>query len=725
MSNELTASQGHDIAARQSLGIDRLSLGAGESTTSLDGSRLNEFIRANIKLFVGIMVVCIGLAVLYTVLAPPSYTSHASVMLDQRKRQLTADPRTAVQLDVVAPLPGADTSAVDTEVEVLNSPQMAYEVARKAHWVPDVDYNQLKPSQQEDVGNLLKQMSKHTRIQRAGLTYLIDIAFSDTDPQTAQRIANYYAQLYVDDQVKVRASANTGAAEHLKSVINDLQTQVAQADAAVAAYKARTNLNGNTAAGTLTEQEISSYNQNLAMARAQAAQDSRLVSSARQQLAQGVEHMGDINAPTLQTLRSQQQASSALVAQLSGHEGPNHPELIAAKKQLADYNREIAAESQRYLAGLESQAQASNGRAAELASKLAATQSQLKQADANSVGLHDLQSRMLAMQTQLDAYRLRYAQIATQSGTEQADARVVTSAQLPFERSWPSWPIDIILGVFLGLVIFGIVAMYRSVFSVGVGSPGEVETLFGVDFLAAIPYVKNVDDGTLVREVIDNARSVYSEAIRSLSAAIFTAPGQRSLVVAITSPTASEGKTTTAISLGRSLAMRGRKVLIVDCDLYNPSFETRFGIGSGNQGLTQVLTGHEPLASAIVADRDTPASFLPFGHVADSDLTLDHAAFKELIEQLRGHFEVVLLDLPPLLQAAESRLIAAEADGTIVLARYRHTARQAIELAIATLQRSGSAIYGLALTEVPQNSEIMLGGYSAPRAGGRKMLPGS
>lgn len=722
MSNELTSSQGADIAARQGLGIDRLGLAYADSTTSLDGSRLNQFLRANARLFVGIMVVCVGLAVLFTLLAPPSYTSHASVMLDQRKRQLSADPRTAVQLDVVAPLPGADTSAVDTEVELLNSPQMAYEVARRAHWVPDVDYDQLKPSQQAEVGDLLKEMARHTRIQRAGLTYLIDIAFSDPDPQTAQRIANFYAQAYVEDQIKVRTSANAAAAEHLKSVINELQGQVAAADAAVAAYKARTELNGNTAAGTLTEQEISSYNQNLAMARAQAAQDSRLVASVRQQLAQGVEHMGDINAPTLQTLRSQQQAASALVAQLSGHEGPNHPELIAAKKQLADYNREIAAESKRYLAGLESQAEASSGRAGELAAKLAATQAQLKRADSNSVGLHDLQSRMLALQTQLDAYRLRYAQVATQQGTEQADARIVTPAQLPFERSWPSWPIDIILGVFLGLVIFGVIAMYRSVFSVGVGSPGEVETLFGVDFLAALPLVKGVDDVKLAREVVENARSIYSEAIRSLSAAIFTAPGARSLVVAITSPMAGEGKTTTAISLGRSLAMRGRKVLIVDCDLYRPSFENRFGIGSGNLGLTQVLTGHQPLAAAIVADHDTPAAFLPFGNSSDTDLTLDHTAFKMLIEHLRSEYDVVLLDLPPLLQAAESRLIAAEADGTVLLARFRQTARQAIELAIATLQRSGAAVYGLALTEVPQNSEIMLGGYAAPRAGGAKLL---
>jgi len=712
MSNGLITKTGQDFAEGQGFGNERIGLGRSEAAGGLDGSRLNQFLRANAVLFAGIMAVSIGIMVLYTLMVPRMYTSHASVMLDQRKRQLSADPHTAVQLDVVAPLPTADTSAVDTEVAVLNSPQMAYEVARKAHWVPDVDYSQLTPAQQQDVGGPLKQMMRHMNIQRNGLTYVIDIAFTAGDPQIARRIADLYAQSYIADQVKVRTSENAQAVAHLKTVITGLEAQVRQADADVAAYKARTGLNGNTAAGTLTEQEISTYNQNLAIARAQAAQDGQMLATTRRQLAQGVEHMGDLNAPMLQSLRSQQALASAQVAQLTGHEGPNHPELVAAKQQLADINNQIAAESHRYVAGLQAQAQASGGRAGQLAAKLAATQDQLRRADQNSVGLHDLQSKQLALQTQIDAYRLRLAQISTQVGTEQADARIVTPAQLPFEPSSPSWPINIIVGAFCGLVVFSAVVVYRTLFAVGVSSSGEVESLFGVEFLAALPRLRKADDIAVIREVVQNGRSPYSEAIRSLATTIFSRRGKRALVIAVTSPMAGEGKTTTAISLGRSLAMRGRKVLIVDCDLYRPSFDARFGIGSGSSGMSDILTGRQSYASAIVSDEETTAAFLPFGNAAAEELTLDHGAFKTLLEQLRAEYEIVLLDLPPVLQAAESRLMSAEADGTILLARFRHTSREAIEMAIATLQRSGAAIFGMALTEVPQNLEILQGGYS-------------
>jgi len=88
-----------------------------------------------------------------------------------------------------------------------------------------------------------------------------------------------------------------------------------------------------------------------------------------------------------------------------------------------------------------------------------------------------------------------------------------------------------------------------------------------------------------------------------------------------------------------------------------------------------------------------------------------------LVAQARAQFDLIILDLPPVLQVAEARVIAAVSDGVVLLTRWKHTSRQAIEFAITVLLRSGNAVLGLVLTEVPATSEMMMGSYTEPAVG--------
>ncbi|WP_169799475.1 GumC family protein [Novosphingobium lentum] len=673
---------------------------------SLDGSRLAGFVRQNALLFAGIMIVVLGLAALYTMRQTPVYETKASVMLDQRKKQVVQG-----QEEVVSQLP-SDSSVVDTEVQILSSSGMAYQVARKARLLADVPVERMTRSQQEQASAAIRDILEHRSIARVGLTYLIEIQYSAADPEVAQRMANLYARAYLDSQVAVRAQENERVQAHLQDEIGRLRGQVKAADEAVASYKAQAGLNGNTAAGTLTEQEISSYNQTLAVARAQSAEDSQRLAAARSQIARGVDRLGDLNASGMQQLRTQQVAASALVAQLASRYGPNHPDLITARQQLADINRSIGGEGNRVLASLQAQSQASAGRAAQIEAKLNATQGELARADRDSVRLRELQSQLAAPQALLDAYMARFSQISTQIGTEQPDARITSLAPLPDEPSSPSWRLNLALATGLGLILFLIVALLKQVFSVGVGSPEEVEGMFGTEFLAAIPRVRGADDMALINQVVETPTSAYSEGLRALSASIFVGTHAYPKVVSITSAQAAEGKTTTAIALGRSLALRGRRVLIVDCDLQSPTFHSRYGIGHGGPGLVQAMQGAVGLGDCLVPDGMTQASFLVVGDDIAPGQSFDHDALVRFIADARAAFDVVLLDLPPVLQVADARVIAAASDATVLLTRWKHTSRQAIEYALSTLSRAGATVLGVVLTEVPASSEMMMGGYN-------------
>lgn len=720
MSKHLTAGSPPALTDRgRHLAADEAGGYAGSAAAAqLDGTRFGRFVRENYKLFLVVMALVLGLCALYTARQDPVYETKASVLLDQRKKQVVQGLE-----DVVSPLP-ADSSVVDTEVELLSSSGMAFQVARRAGLIPDVPVSRLSREQQEEAAQVVRQVLESRTIGRVGLTYLIDIRYKSTDPDTAQRMANLYAQTYIDSQVGVRVDENNRVRRHLENEIAQLHQRVKNADIAVAAYKASTGLNGNTAAGTLTEQEISSYNQTLAMARAQAAEDAKRLQAAQSQFARGADNLGDLNTPSMVNLRTQQAAASAHVADLASRYGPNHPELVTARQQLDDIDRLIASQGSRVVSGLQTQAQASAGRASEIAAKLSATRNELAGADNAAVRLRELEAELAAPKSLLDAYMARLAQISTQSGIEQADARIAALAPLPVEPTGPRWIVNLVVSAVLGVILFAIVALIKQIFAVGVGSPEEVETIFGVEFLAAVPRLRNEDDLAIINQVVEAPTSPYAESLRALAAGLFPPGQEQPQVIAFTSPQAGEGKSTTAIALGRSQALRGRRVLVIDCDLQRPTFHQRFGFGRSGPGLVEVLRGEARLNDCLVSDGLTPARFLPVGETMEPGQSIAFDQLAALLGEARAQFDLVVLDLPPVLQVAEARVIAAASDGVVLLTRWKHTSRQAIEFAITVLARAGNQVLGLVLTEVPASSAMMMGSYTAPDTGKLRLAQG-
>ena len=133
MANELQRRKRNALAETASRALGERELAYAPRDGNLDGSRLNQFIRDNYKLFLIVFAATFGLMILYTLNKTPVYTAKSSVMLDQRKRQVLQGVD-----DVVSGLP-SDSSVVDTEVEILSSSQMAYNVAQRVGLVPNVD----------------------------------------------------------------------------------------------------------------------------------------------------------------------------------------------------------------------------------------------------------------------------------------------------------------------------------------------------------------------------------------------------------------------------------------------------------------------------------------------------------------------------------------------------------------------------------------------------------
>jgi len=631
---------------------------------------------------------------------PPVYTATASLQINTRKEQVVAGQAVLSALD-------AEAAIVDTEVEVLKSPQLAAQVVQTLDLISDPEFNaRLRSSTltkhlprttpaptdaQIERQQVIDAVRRRLTVRRVGLTYSMAVSFTSEDPSKAARIANAFAEAYLQSQLTAKFDANAQANSFLGARLEDLRRQVEAADAAVSAYRIENGLLSAQGA-TLTEQEISAYNQQLALARAQQAEQDARLRTARAQMAAGSngDDVGEaLSSPVVQNLRAQRAAISTRVADLSVRYGPLHPDMIRARQELSDIDAQIQAEIRRVVSNLDAQAQVARQRAASVQSSLDAARGALADNNAASVRLRELEGEAEAARAIYRAFLDRYRETSAQTGVEQADARVVSRATPPTSQSAPNLMISLALGLMLGA-------------AAGTGAVG------------AIPLASSVataEDQTLhpIDLVVQRPLSVFAEAFRALRTSItpiVSVVGEPSArIVAVTSALPGEGKTTTAVCLARVAARSGGRVLLIDGDPRRRGVTWMLGLNP-DHGLAEVLHGAAAWRNVSVLDPASGAQVLPLlGSGLSADDLFGAPPMTTLLDELRQAFDLIVIDTAPVLVLADARILAAKADSVVLLARWRKTPARAVAAAIRILSQSGVRLSGVTLSQVDVRAE--------------------
>ncbi|MDB5457588.1 MAG: capsular biosynthesis protein [Caulobacter sp.] len=693
--------------------------------------------RRRLRLFAAVALGVFIAVFLYTAQETPLYTATSTVMLDVRKEQVT---------DMSAVLSGlpADSSVVDTEVEVLKSRSLAERVVQKLKleqdpyfnpyvqgakgprsWLPwlkkaaaptaAVDPVELQRRRETIVDRLLGGLKVH----RSGLTYLIAVDYTHPTPARAAQIANAFADLYLTDQLEAKFDATQKANEWLNTRVSDLGQQLQTAEAAVQQYKISNNLMSAEGA-SLTEQEISGLNQQLALSRAAQAETDARLAIARNQLARGSngEDVGEsLNSPVVQQLRQQRSIQSAKVADLAGRYGDRHPDLLKAKRELADIDGQIQAEIKRIISNLEAQAQVARQRTGSVAGSVSQSKGTLAGNNRAGIQLGELQRRADSVRTLYESLLARFKQTSSQNGIEQADARIVSLAKIPTSPSYPKPSLNLALGLVLALGAGVAAVVLAEILMAGVFTEDEVERRLGQAYLGAVPLLNStIDDANAEGRgmsppdyLLAKPLSSFAESLRKLRAAIlFSRVGEPIKVIAITSSLPGEGKTTTTFSLARTLALSGANVIVVDCDLRQSAING-FLTHVPEIGLLEVLNGTASLEQALYTD-ESGAKVLPLAKSAYTPKdVLGSAAMQRLLAELRRRFDIVLLDTAPLLAIADTRILAPHADAVVMLARWKKTPVKAITSALALLHGRGIFVAGVALTQMDLRAQSRYG----------------
>ncbi|MCW5691681.1 MAG: polysaccharide biosynthesis tyrosine autokinase [Pseudolabrys sp.] len=714
-----------------------------------EGVRLAEIfriLRRRIALIILATVVFAAAAGIALVFIKPLYTATATVLIDPRRPNVINLDAKQTQIQA----PATDDATIESQVLLSQSISVLRRVVDDLNLTKDQEF-QPKPGLLAPIKRLfaappvsnadpqeaarmaaVSVLQSRLKVARQRNSFLIDINVSAHNPETAARVANAISQAYFEELVRSKSDATKMAAGWLNQQLNDLKARVLASDKAVEEFRGAHNLTLSQGE-TVNSQQITDLNGKLVEARAEAAQ-ARAKFDQVAEIAKSKADPGSLSealaSETIAKLRGQYAQLTMNEADLTSRYGPQHPQVTAVKAQLRDTQKLIAAEVLRILQSRRHSYEVAAAREASLEKSLAALQNISSESGQAEVRLRELQREADANRALYESFLGRYKEASARETLDLPEARIVTTANAPVQPSFPKAWLFLGLAIPLGAAFGSIIAIAVDRFDRRVKTIDQVEAISGVPGIASLPLVglrelsritkRGRDElaryqeqptrmlplalqPPLMRYIIEEPNSVFAEAIRAVRLSVQRAARTRPMqTIMLTSAIEGEGKTTLAANLALSYAMMGVRTLIVEGDLRNPQL-TRSLCPNAQWGLFDVALGRASLQQTILFDRATSLSVLPSPPSNELEAMSEFAfsdSMRIILGELRRHYDVIIVDAPPLIPLVDSRALGEHADGIVLAVGWDRTPQDLIARAVDLLSPLKDRVLGTVLTRV-------------------------
>jgi capsular exopolysaccharide synthesis family protein len=245
-----------------------------------------------------------------------------------------------------------------------------------------------------------------------------------------------------------------------------------------------------------------------------------------------------------------------------------------------------------------------------------------------------------------------------------------------------------------------VAAIFAELLDNGFRTSAQLEQTLNLPVLATVPEMKGRKARSPVNIVNSNPLSAFVESLRGIQLGLTLADVDRPpKVILLTSAMPKEGKSTVALSLARLGVRNGRKVILLDCDLRRPNVLNLVKTEKPKNGLVNALLGKEPLDKCLFKDPESDVLLLvPEIPVKNPGDLLSSVAMENLIRDLRGHADWIIIDSAPLLPVNDTKLLIRSIDTVLFMARWEKTPRDAAAAAIRGLTDIRAPIAGVVMT---------------------------
>jgi polysaccharide biosynthesis transport protein len=562
-------------------------------------------------------------------------------------------------------------------------------------------------------------------------TRLVNVGFRSTDPELAARVANALARAYARRSVDTRSSTLGEASEWLERQVEDQRKLVQASEAALQRYREQhgadaliTDSEGNQRQNIVV-QKLAELQAAATRARAETIEKESVYRQVR-----GIDSSSEAldSVPAVasnayfQSLRAELANAQRQLAQAASELGELHPDMIKLRNAVQDAQRKLQAETGKVVRSIRHDYEAAQARERALLAALERQKAETQTLNAKAIEYTALLREATANREALDKLLQRSREASLASGVQTTHVRVVDAAKVP---GWPALPRtnrNLMLSL-VGSSAFAFALIFLlEIFNTRVNSPDEVKRHLGIRVLGVTPEVKLQLGGRSLL-VGGGAPPVFAELLDMVRTNLLLAPSLATTsTLLITSSQPGEGKTTAAANLAISLARLNQRVLLIDADLRKPRLHELFGVTQG-PGLSDVLV-EKPTQAAFRETKVPRLWLMPSGRPPGNPTDLlGSERFAKMIDWLRGQFDWVLLDSPPVLAVTDACLIAPTVSGVLFVVGAGVTPRAVAAAAVERLDAVGANVVGAMLNRValdaPGNSYLPYyhkeyGGYYVP-----------
>lgn len=685
-------------------------------------------------LFIAIAALTTTLAAAIIIQLPPRYVAHALVVLGDSSETNRVSRDTA-------PAPPPDTGAVQTTVEILQSPQLAAEVIRELNLENHPEFNRALAERDEtgvmaqfrtvmalirtwilgpqtdsvtdDATAVLSRTAQgflaNLRVSIKNNSRMIDVAFEARDPQLAMRVANALVDRYVERQLELRSQSAKRTSDWLRERIAQLEEKVATAERAVEEFRSQHGLFSMPGGSPLLLKQMTDVSAELATAVTErAALEARLRqyrtaldSAGRNRVA------GDIvDSPLMESLQTEEAKAQQQLAEMSTSFGEKYPPAVGLREKLRNIHAAMRRESQRVIASIENDLHIARMKEQDLKQRLGSLQEGVSQMNGADVTLRALERSAQADRRVLDDFMARLTTTTQNADTswQKPDAQIASYAQLPVVPERPKKLLLILTSGIASLIGAALVVHLLEHSNRSIRSLKEVETQLRIVGLGMLPMSESA---RLSPSQAARYGSAYREALKATYAGLFSIPNAPRVTV-VTSALPGEGKTTLALSLAALAAQCGNRVLLLDADFWKKGTSEALGLRTG-AGLAEVLEGKVGFSEVIISDVVSGADIMLPGRFSRGSLLAWTRRFQELLDLLRDQYDILIVDAPPVLSASEAVLLAQHADATVMAVRWGSTLRETAAVAATKLRRAGASLAGSVVTMVDEREHATYG----------------
>ncbi len=439
---------------------------------------------------------------------------------------------------------------------------------------------------------------------------------------------------------------------------------------------------------------------------------------------------GTQNNQIINNLRLQYLEYARREYEYSSKYGRDHMAVVNLRATMKSIRQTILDEVRRLAEIAKSDFEEAKQQQQEIEKQLARAISQSRNTSAAELSIKELETSAKTYRSLYEIFLQRYMGSLQQASFPIPEARVISTAAPPQKKSKPNSKLLLAFGLFGGIALGSALGFAREMKDRGFRTTAQIEATLQLPCLSLVPLLREPEQKTLSplaavrgdkefgQRTLTRSSGMYwaatakplsrfAESIRSIKLAIDLDPTKTSnRIVGITSAVPNEGKSTITAALAQIIAHAGKRVIIVDCDLRNPSLSTNLA-PNARAGIVDVLSGARSLEETIWRDPKTNLAFLPSAKgtpLFHTSEILSSEQTGKLFDKLRGSYDYVIVDLPPLAPIVDVRATTPLIDCFILVVEWGRTRTDVVQHALHTAPNVYEALIGAVLNKTDMSA---------------------